>query len=144
MKDARDFYEAYDIPHPSKLLPREEQMFEALHNTQKDIQIQARNKTEENKQIREKLLIFNVQKLSIVGGCVVLAISIIISIVGAIADSEKRTLHQENELLKKENIYLKNQEVGKLAIENNKLRIENAKQKEELEQYYCIWKACLK
>lgn len=144
MKNAKDFYEAYDIPHPNKLLPREEQMFEALNNTQKDIQVQARNKTEENKQLREELLIFNVQKLSIAGGCVVLAVSIVLSIIGAIADSEKRTLHRENELLKKENIYLKNQEVGKLAIENNKLRIENAEQKAELEQYNCLWKACIK
>lgn len=30
MKNAKEFYEVYDIPHPHKLLPREELLFETL------------------------------------------------------------------------------------------------------------------
>lgn len=144
MKDAKDFYDAYDIPRPQKLLPREEVLFDKLNSTQKDFQVQIKNQQEKITELKQKLFTFDATKISIIGGIAGLTMAIILSIGGEIANSEKRALHEENKLLKKENIYLKNSDVGKLAIENQKLREENKKQKEELQKYNCFWKACIK
>ena len=119
-------------------------MFEKLSTTQKDIQLHSKNVVAENKEIREKLKVFNYEKLAYIGAIAGITLATILVIVGAIADSDKRELARENELLKKENIYLKQTDVGKLAIENNKLHRENEKQKAELDEYNCIWKACIK
>jgi hypothetical protein len=46
MKDAKYFYDAYDIPHPHKLLALQEVLFDKLNTTQKNHQIKNDNQKE--------------------------------------------------------------------------------------------------
>lgn len=171
MKSAKEFYEVYDIPHPHKLLPREELLFELLTKGEQNYLIHIKNQDATIAQLKQdkknKSKSQNYKYAGLFG-----AVTGTVVLFGLLANSidkqmlrnqvetvtgekellqnqtkkEKDKLNKQIDLLTKENEKLKAADAAILEKENAILRDKNAKLNSEIIRLNkdCLGKVCLR
>lgn len=171
MKSAKEFYEVYDIPHPQRLLHREELLFELLTKSEQNYltHIKTQDATiEQLKQDKKKKARNQIYKYAglfgAVTGTVVLFGLVANNIEKQMLRNEVQTVIREKELLQsqtkkkkgelnkqielltKENEKLKAADTALLEKENARLKEKNAKLNSEIIRLNkdCLGKVCLR
>lgn len=171
MKSAKEFYEVYDIPHPHKLLHREELLFELLtkgeqnyltHIKSQDATIARLKQDNKNKARNQNfkyaglfgavtgaVILFGLFANSIEKQTLRNQVETVIEekkLLQSQTKKEKDKLNKQIDLLTKENEKLKAADAAILEKENATLRDKNAKLNSEIIRLNkdCLGKVCLR
>ncbi|NJN07179.1 MAG: hypothetical protein HC815_04055 [Richelia sp. RM1_1_1] len=123
MKSAKEFYEIYDIPHPQKLLSREELMFDTLSKAEQTYITTIKSQQADFEKLAEITEQHKTTRYFTVAGIIGLVAGMVILIGLNVSNGEKRALQREVKALTQQQELLQRQSQRREQELNKRIEI---------------------